>query len=149
MKRKLETTILINAPITAVWLVLSDFAKYPSWSPTVQYFEGKPKVGERTKVLLKQPNGMQIKMNPIFLSIDQDRELRWKGRLWMNGIFDGEHYFLLKSLPNGQTKLIQGELFSGILIPFLKKMIDGETKNGFTLFNQALKDRVEKFVSEI
>lgn len=149
MKRNIETTILINASLEAVWSVLIDFDQYPSWSPTVRFFEGNPKVGNRSKVLLRQPNGMQIKMNPMFLNIDKDRELRWQGRLWMNGIFDGEHYFLLESLPNGQTLLIQGESFSGILIPLLKKMIDGETKNGFILFNQALKDRVEQRVSGI
>ena len=49
----------------------------------------------------------------------------------------------VNTLPNGQTLFIQGELFSGILVPLLKKMIDGETKRGFVLFNEALKDRIE------
>lgn len=143
MKRKIETTILINASVETVWSVLTDFPQYPTWSPTIRQFDGTPQIGQRVKVLLQQPNGKQIKMNPVFLNIDKDKELRWKGRLWIDGIFDGEHYFILEPLNNGKTRFTQGELFSGILIPFLKKMIDVETKNGFYLFNEALKAQVE------
>lgn len=143
MKRKIETTILIDAPVEAVWSVLTDFSNYPFWSPTIREFGGIPKVGQRTKVLLQQPDGMRITMNPVFLKLETNKEIRWKGRLWIDGIFDGEHYFIIELATNGQTRFIQGELFSGILIPFLKTMIDVDTKNGFLLFNAALKAEVE------
>jgi hypothetical protein len=61
----------------------------------------------------------------------------------MNGIFDGDHYFILKPISDSETILIQGEMFSGILVPFFKKMIHGNTKKGFEIFNEALKDKVE------
>lgn len=143
MNEQIETHIRIDAPIEAVWAVLTDFQAYPTWSPTIAEFFGTPKVGQRTKVLLTQPGGTSITMNPIFLQIDANRELRWKGRLLLNGIFDGEHYFQLESLSNGQTELIQGEKFSGLLVPFMKKMIHGNTKLGFEAFNRAIKERVE------
>jgi len=143
MKEQIESQITINASVEATWAILSDFKAYPNWSPTIAEFSDIPKVGKRTKVLLSQPGGTSIKMNPIFLKIDPNKELRWKGRLFMNGIFDGEHYFILKPISENKTVLIQGELFSGILIPFLKKMIHGNTKKGFDLFNEAIKDRVE------
>ena len=83
-------------------------------------------------------------MNPVFLKIEKDKELRWKGKLGISGIFDGEHYFVLQVISVEQTKLIQGEIFSGILVPFLKKMIHGNTLAGFEAFNAALKQRVEE-----
>ena len=83
-------------------------------------------------------------MNPVFLKIEKDKELRWKGKLGISGIFDGEHYFVLQVISVEQTKLIQGEIFSGILVPFLKKMINGNTLAGFEAFNAALKQRVEE-----
>ncbi|WP_156306228.1 SRPBCC domain-containing protein [Sphingobacterium endophyticum] len=143
MKEQIESQITINAPAEAVWKVLSNFNSYPSWSPTISEFFGTPIVGQRTKVLLKQPGGTSMKMNPVFLKIDVNEELRWKDRLLMNGIFDGEHYFILQRISDNQTRLIQGELFSGILVPLFKKMIHGNTKNGFDLFNEAIKERVE------
>lgn len=143
MKELIESQIIINAPAAAVWKVLVDFNAYPMWSPTIKEFYGNPTVGERTKVLLSQPGETSMKMNPVFLKIDANKELRWKGRLLMNGIFDGEHYFILKPISDNETILIQGEMFSGILVPFFKKMIHGNTKKGFEIFNEALKDRVE------
>lgn len=144
MKEILETQVMINAPAAAVWDVLSNFKAYPEWSPSVREFEGTPIVGKRTKVLLQQPGGTSIKMNPIFLKIEKDKELRWKGRLGIRGIFDGEHYFILEEISAEQTRLIQGEIFSGILVPFLKKMIHGNTLAGFEAFNAAIKNRVEE-----
>ncbi len=143
MKTAIETTIRIQAPITLVWNILTDFQKYPAWSPTIKEFKGIPKEGSRTKVLLSQPGGSSITMNPIFLAIKPNLELRWKGSLLIKGIFDGEHYFLLREIEDEITELVQGEKFSGILVPFLKKMIHGNTKKGFELFNQAIKERAE------
>ena len=143
MKTAIETTINIQAPISLVWNILSDFEKYPTWSPTIKEFKGIPKEGSRTKVVLSQPGGGKITMNPIFLAIKSNQELRWKGSLLIKGIFDGEHYFLLRETKDGNTELVQGEKFSGILVLFLQKMIHGNTKKGFELFNQAIKDRAE------
>lgn len=143
MKEQIETQIIIDAHIEAVWAVLSDFKAYPEWSPTIAEFFGNPEVGKRTKVLLGQPGGTSMKMNPVFLKIEPNKELRWRGSLMINGIFDGEHYFILQNAGNNKTLLTQGEMFSGILVPFLKKMIQGNTKKGFELFNAAIKERVE------
>ncbi|MVZ64959.1 SRPBCC domain-containing protein [Sphingobacterium sp. DK4209] len=143
MKEIIETHVLINKSAKAIWNILSDFKSYPSWSPTIRFFEGVPVVGKRRQVSLQQPGGTAIKMNPIFLKIDLNEELRWKGRLGLNGIFDGEHYFILKAISDQQTLLIQGEIFTGILVPFLKKMIHGNTLAGFEAFNQAIKERAE------
>ena len=143
MKKEIKSQITINAPINRVWDVLANFEAYASWSPTIRKFFGNPTVGHRTKVLLQQPNGFKIKMNPVFLKMDQNQELRWKGRLGIDGIFDGEHYFQLTAINETQTLFVQGEIFSGILVGLLKKMIDVDTLQGFELFNQAIKQEVE------
>jgi uncharacterized protein YndB with AHSA1/START domain len=70
--KKIETSILIDATAEEVWQVLSEFKAYSQWSPTIKQFEKQPVVGKRCKVLLEQPNGFKIKMNPKFLSIEQN-----------------------------------------------------------------------------
>lgn len=141
--KKIETSILIDAAADDVWRVLSKFEAYSIWSPTIKQFERQPVVGQRCKVLLEQPNGFKIKMNPKFLAIEQNSELRWKGDLFIPGIFDGEHYFKLEQVAAKQIRFVQGELFSGLLVPFLGKLLI-ETRLGFDLFNMAIKTRVEK-----
>ncbi|MCS4228209.1 SRPBCC domain-containing protein [Sphingobacterium sp. BIGb0165] len=140
--KKIETSIAIKATVEQVWQVLTDFKTYPVWSPTIKSFGQEPALGKRCAVRLEQPDGFKIKMNPRFLSIDSNRELRWRGELFVPGIFDGEHYFILEQMEEGQVRLIQGELFSGLLIPFFGKLLL-TTKQGFELFNAALKQRVE------
>ena len=79
---------------------------------------------------------------PIVLKYKPDKEFRWKGKLGIRGIFDGEHYFLLEEA-NGQTKFIHGEEFAGILVPLMQKTLE-KTEKGFILMNEALKKECGK-----
>ena len=143
-KLHIEQQIAINASIEEVWSIFSDVQAYSDWSPTIHFLSYMLEEGKSIGVLLQQPNGKKIKMYPKVLRLSANKELRWLGRLFLPGIFDGEHYFMLKPLPNGTTQFIQGEYFSGILVPFLRKMILGPTQEGFKAFNNALKKRVEE-----
>jgi hypothetical protein len=143
-KLHIEQQVTINASSDEVWAVFANFQAYHEWSPTVRFLASAPDVGKSITVLLQQPNGKRITMHPKVLRLSANKELRWRGRLFLPGIFDGEHYFMLKPLANGTTEFIQGEYFSGILVPFLRKMILGPTQEGFRAFNYALKKRVEE-----
>ncbi|WP_093364084.1 SRPBCC domain-containing protein [Sphingobacterium wenxiniae] len=136
---------IIEASVEQVWTVLSDFDCYPEWSPTVKRFSEQPQVGQSVKVRLEQPGGMGITMKPKILKLEPLSEIRWRGILGIKGLFDGEHYFLLEPLGKGQTRFIQGEYFSGLLVPFFRNMIEGNTSKGFKLFNNALKERAEAY----
>jgi hypothetical protein len=35
---------------------------------------------------------------PTILTLESNKEFRWKGKLGITGIFDGEHYFILEYL---------------------------------------------------
>ena len=131
MKREIKTSIVINSSLANIWKVLMDSSLYQEWSPTIKPLKSFPEINQRLKVLLSQPNGFQITMNPIILRKETNKELRWKGRLLVNGLFDGEHYFILNEIDSNTTEFIQGELFSGLLIPFMKKLIDVDTLEGF------------------
>lgn len=143
MKAHIEHTITINASIESVWGVLTDFGQYNAWSPTIKQFFSAPRVGQRSKVRLEQPDGPSMTMNPMFLVITPLKELRWKGNLFVSGLFDGEHYFVLEKKSDHETVMTQGEYFSGVLVYFFRKMIYGVTSNGFKSFNEALKKQVE------
>ncbi|MGJ1324493.1 SRPBCC family protein [Sphingobacterium faecium] len=143
MKAHIENSITIKASIESVWIVLSDFNKYPDWSPTIKQFFSIPSVGQRSKVRLEQSKGPSMTMNPLFLNITPLKELRWKGSLIVPGLFDGEHYFILEKKSDHETVLTQGEYFSGVLVYFFRKMIYGVTYNDFKSFNVALKEQVE------
>ena len=141
--KNIQTEILILADTAKVWDVLMNFDSYPKWNPFITSISGEPKLGSRLTVSIKPPGGKGMTFKPNILTLEANKEFRWKGKLGINGIFDGEHYFILESVDNDITKFIHGEKFSGLLVPFVRKMLD-KTQKGFQLMNESIKNECER-----
>ena len=144
MAYQLRTSIDIDAPVDHVWQVFTRFEDYPQWNPFIRSIEGQVETGAKIKVRLAPPGGKGMTMRPKVVRFEAPTELRWLGRLGIPGLFDGEHFFQLEPLPGDRTRFVQGEIFGGILVPLLKKMIDGSTRDGFNSLNKALKETCER-----
>jgi hypothetical protein len=140
--KNIQTEILINTDITKVWDVLMNFDSYPKWNPFITSISGEPKLGKRLTVSINPPGGKGMTFKPTILTLESNKEFRWKGKLGINGIFDGEHYFILEFLENDMTNFIHGEKFSGLLVPLVGKMLE-KTKKGFQLMNESIKNECE------
>jgi hypothetical protein len=77
------------------------------------------------------------------ITVRPERELRWLGQLFISGLFDGEHYFLLEPIGAERTRLTQGENFSGLLVGVLGGALSA-TESGFKAMNTALKHEAER-----
>lgn len=141
--KKIETEILINAPASRVWSILTDFYQHPRWNPFIRLIKGSKVVGETMEVQIQPPGGGGMTFRPLLLKFDENREFRWKGKLLVKGIFDGEHYFLLDEIEPSVTRLTHGELFTGILVALVGGTLT-KTAEGFRLMNEALKVECEK-----
>jgi hypothetical protein len=141
--KNIQTEILINTNITKVWDVLMNFDSYPKWNPFITSISGERKLGNRLTVSINPPGGKGMTFKPNILTLEANKEFRWKGKLGINGIFDGEHYFILESVDKDITKFIHGEKFSGLLVPLVGKMLD-KTQKGFQLMNESIKNECER-----
>jgi hypothetical protein len=141
---RIETQIEINASAERVWSLLMDFPSYPRWNPFIRSIEGNPMVGQSLNVLIQPPGSKAMRFRPTVLKVEPNREFRWKGKLLVPGLFDGEHYFQLEPKPGGGLVFRQGEMFSGLLVPLLKRSLDGATRQGFIAMNEALGREAEK-----
>ena len=141
--KEIHTEIEIKAPAEKVWRVLTNFAAYPDWNPFVRRVEGDVRVGARLHVYIQPSGGKGMSFRPTVLIAEPNRELRWLGHLWLPGLFDGEHSFSIERLDEGRVRFIQRERFGGLLVPFLSKILDGDTRRGFEEMNRALKLRAE------
>lgn len=141
---KIETQIEINAPAERVWSLLVDFPSYPRWNPFVRSIEGTLAVGQSLKVFIQPPGASGMRFRPTVLAVKPNSEFRWKGKLILPGLFDGEHYFQLENRVGGGVTFRQGEVFSGILVPLFRRALDGATTQGFIAMNEALKREAEK-----
>ncbi len=143
MKKQIETEIEIDASAETVWNILTDFDEHPSWNPFVREISGFPKEGERLRVFIQPAGGKGMVFKPRVLKAEQNRELRWLGKLFIPGLFDGEHYFRIEPIGEDRVRFVHGENFSGILVGLMAGSLDKGTADGFRAMNQALKRRAE------
>ena len=141
--RELLSEIEIDAPIGDVWDVLTRFEDFPEWNPFIRAAEGEVKVNGKIRVTVQPPGRRPMTFSPRLLVVDPPRELRWRGRVGFQGVFDGEHGFRLESAGPRRTRVVQRERFTGILVPVMGKGLYADTQKGFDALLQSLKGRVE------
>jgi len=140
--RLIHTNVEIGAPAARVWDVLTDFVRFPEWNPFITRIEGKGEPGARLRIEIKPPGRSAMTFSPAVLAVRPAKELRWRGRLLLPGIFDGEHAFELEE--RGSTCVFrQSERFTGLLVPLLGGALEA-TERGFQAMNVALKRRAER-----
>ena len=142
--KKLTTEIIINAAPQKIWSILTGFEQYPTWNPFITSITGDVGVGNKITVRLEPPEASGMTMTPTVLALETEKEFRWIGHLLFPGLFDGEHKFELIDNNNGTTTFVQSEKFTGILVPLFRKMLDVNTRNGFSLMNEKLKELAER-----
>lgn len=135
--------ITIRASAEKAWKIFSQFEAYPEWNPFIRSLTGTPRPGKRIEARLQLPGKDAMTFKPVVLTHEPFNELRWIGKLFIPRLFDGEHTFKLRDNKDGTVTLIQYERFRGIIVPFLKKMLDKDTRSGFEVMNQAFKQRCE------
>ncbi len=137
-KKHLHTQIHLLASPTQVWQVLTNTVAYPDWNPFITQLTGRLEEGA---IVSAQIQAMRFR--PTILCVKPSLELRWRGKLLVKGLFDGEHVFRLVAQNDGTTLLHHEEYFSGLLVPLFARQLDQQTKAGFEAMNNALKRRIE------
>jgi len=141
--QKILTEIIINAPSEDVWQVLMNHEEYPNWNPFIINIDGSAKVGEKISVTIHPKGKDPMVFNPIVLKNEYVTEFRWLGKLFIKGLFDGEHFFILKKTSSDYTLFVHGENFSGIFSGLLMQLTGETTLTGFIDMNNALKKEAE------
>lgn len=142
--QKICTDIEINAPADKVWHFLTDFENFSNWNPFILVKSGKLETGSRLEVQLYLPDSKPVSFRPTVLKVKPLKEFRWKGSMWIRGVFDGEHVFRIEELDRNRVRLIQCERFRGVLAPLILHVMRRDIETGFEKMNRALKDISEK-----
>ncbi len=137
-RKQITTEVLLPAAPEEVWAVLVDTERYADWNPFIIKSEGEIREGATIKNTVRPEPGSEMTFQPKILVARPNEELRWKGRVFVPGIFDGEHYFLLEP-DSDQTRMTQGENFSGVALWFVDV---APFEDNFTEMNEALKARL-------
>ncbi len=142
-RRSIAQEIEINAPCAVVWKVLTDFSGYGAWNPSIRRIAGEPIVGERLRVSARLPCGLPVLLRPKVLEFEVERKIRWLGSLFLSGLLDGEHLFLLEPLGKTRVRFVQIEKYSGVLSPIMWSWLKDQGQGAFEMMNTALKVAAE------
>ena len=94
------------------------------------------------RIYVKSKDGKGIHFGATLVKVDENKELRWVGHLFVPRLLDGEHIFTIKTLGKNKVRFLHSEKFTGLLSFFggLNKL----TFEGLTDMNRVLKARAEK-----
>ena len=141
-RTELRAEVEINAPVSHVYGVLTDFPRYPEWNPFITAIAGKLVTGEQLSVALSLPEGSSYELKPHLLQVTENAQLRWRGHFWLPALLEAEHLFQLEGRGSTLTRFVQGQNFSGFLLRFATETLT-QTARGLVYMNQALKKRAE------
>src|SRR5215470_13279405 len=122
----LTTTIEIDAPAETVWKNLVDLERFSEWNPFICRGSGTPAVGATVRLQVKTTIPVPLVFHPTVVVCDENRELRWRGRflsVWLGG---GDHTFAIEPAPSGRVRLVQREIFTGLLPALLHRLVSRE-----------------------
>ncbi len=140
---EIYTEIEIKSKAEKVWEILINLNNYSNWNPFLIQASGDVKEGAKINIHAQPPGLKSMAFSPTIIKSEENRELRWKGKFLIPGLFDGEHIFIIEELGNKGVRLIQKEFYSGLIILLMGKKLGENTRKGFELMNQAVKERAE------
>jgi len=141
--KAIETHIIVDSTPEKIWDILTNFEEYGLWNPFMTKVEGDAKLGAKIKVQIRTMGGKERIYHPIITRFEINKELRWKGKSFLPGIFDGERIFLIDKSADNKVTFFQKELFSGLGVILVGNKLAENLGEGFEKMNLALKKRTE------
>ena len=142
-QREIATEVGLQAGVDRVWDILTDFKQYRQWNTFLLEMKGRAEVGSKVCFVFELPRGFRFPACARVLDVKPSTALRWAGGI--RGVFRAEHYFLLESVSATETRLHHGEIFTGVLVPLVWKLVLAwRGPPVYERMNQALKQRAEQ-----
>jgi hypothetical protein len=141
--KTIETNIVIDSTPERIWDVLTNFEEYELWNPFMTKVVGNASLGSKIEVNIKTISGKNRSYYPIITKCETNKELRWKGKSFLPGIFDGERVFVLKKSDDDKVSFSHKEIFSGLGVKLVGNKLDENLREGFVRMNEAIKVRAE------
>lgn len=111
--------ITIHANPDAIWALLTDAARFPSWNSTVTSLDGTIARGER--LALRVPAAPDRVFKPRVVELEPATRMVWKDGF--APMFKGVRTYTLAPRGDGTTEFVMTEVLSGLMLPLAKKAL--------------------------
>ena len=143
--KTIETSIVIDSTPEKVWGILTKFEEYELWNPFMTKVIGSATLNSKIEVSINTISGKKRTYYPIITRCETNKELRWKGKSFLPGVFDGERIFILENSNDDKILFYHKEIFSGLGVRLVGNKLDESLRESFVTMNEALKVRAENF----
>ena len=106
---------------------------------------GDAKLGSKIMVKIQTVRGKLRTYYPTITRLEINKELRWKGKSFLPGIFDGERIFIIEKSTDNKVSFIHKEIFTGLGVKLVGNKLDEDLRESFDKMNIALKTKAENF----
>lgn len=124
-----------------VWKVLTDFAGYAQWHPSLSFVDVPTEVLPGTKLRAHLSNGSDIDGEYDFTVLDYEapRRLAWEGGI--PDVLTGQHSFALEP-HDGGTRLTESEKFTGPAAEETIEAARSQIEDDYASYGRALKEQL-------
>ena len=142
--KEIRTEIDVKASPDKAWGVLTDFNSFPQWNPFIRQIDGHPSVGTKLKIHLNTSSGKSRTYRPTVTKVEPPHELRWYGKSFIPGMFNGERIFTIEPLKTNHVRFVHMEIFTGLGVALVGNRLDKDMNESFVKMNRAFKEKVEQ-----
>ena len=128
----------IEAPIDAIWQLLTDAPNYPAWNDTVTGVDGRIAPGETVTVHAKISPGRAFPVKVV--EFEAPVRMVWRSAMPL-GLFAGTRVYELRQLGSA-VEFAMREDYTGLMAPLIVKSIP-DLQPAFDAFAACLKARAE------
>ncbi len=142
MSFRIEHRIGIAAPAEVIWDILADVPGWESWNPLYPSAGGVVRIGEVLNLTLALPGQTPEAIAPRVLDWVPYEQLHWYSTAG-SGLLKALRYIEIEKLDETSCIFSNGELYSGLLGPFVAKRMKRAIRAGFASMGEALKVQAE------
>jgi ribosome-associated toxin RatA of RatAB toxin-antitoxin module len=148
MALNIEHELQVNASAATVWNVISDLDKYPEWNPFVTKCASTKKPGDpivmRVRVLpfFAQPQTEFVKEN------EEGKKFSYGMKPMPLGMLSSYRYHEITAIDENSCTYKSSFTLSGPWSSFVKVLLAGNLRRGFTEMSNAIKERAENLASK-
>ena len=138
-----RTQFEIAASDARVWAVLTDFASYGAWNPSLPRISGELREGAKLSLTLGMPGRPNPRVSARIRELRPRRRLTWHGNAGADRLFSGDRVFVIEPLAHDRVRVTHVEDVGGLLAPAFERLMGDAIQRSHDGFNDALRRRAE------
>jgi hypothetical protein len=141
--RYYRDAVVIDAPRSSIWALLTEFDRYDEWNPYITDGSGTATPGADVELSFRSSGEADTETAEVLI-VRPMRKLEWRTRVVVPGMLDREQIFRVLPREDGRWDVVQEVRLEGVLAPLTDFDDD---RRGLVQMLEALAERAPAYQS--